>query len=404
MHRLGLAATLVAATAFGAACADTPHEHAQPAAPEISAPIAHARAEHARALRPAAVNTPWVMGYYTGYESAQYPVDRIEWSGLTHLAVAFYLPDSGGNLDESIFLDATSGPALAHALVDAAHGAGKRAIASIGGAGSHDAFLSSAQDQNRGNFIASLKRVVETYGYDGIDFDWEPFSVGDGPALVALLRDVRNALPGITLTMPVGPQNANLAEDLSHFRALAKLLDRVNIMSYGLAGTYEGWKSWHSSPLHWNGDPSTPAGIDQSASAYLAAGVPAGKLGIGSGFYGQCYSGPVRGPMQDLGGASIVADDGRMSFAHILDTYDFPGAKQWDDGAKVPFFAFASPQGPEGCSYISYEDERAIAEKGAYVKGQGLGGMIVWTIAQGYRPNAAEKNPLLVAARQALLQ
>jgi hypothetical protein len=62
-------------------------------------------------------------------------VAEIDWSGLTHLAVAFYLPDTQGNIDESLSRG-SAGPTLGHSLVTAAHAAGKKIIASLGGSNS----------------------------------------------------------------------------------------------------------------------------------------------------------------------------------------------------------------------------------------------------------------------------
>jgi chitinase len=48
---------------------------------------------------------------------------------------------------------------------------------------------------------------------------------------------------------------------------------------------------------------------------------------------------------------------------------------------------------------VTYEDPQSLADKGAYIKAQGLGGTIVWTINQGYVSSAqpGQKNPLLAA-------
>jgi chitinase len=40
-----------------------------------------------------------------------------------------------------------------------------------------------------------------------------------------------------------------LGADLSGFAAIAAVYDQLNIMSYGMAGAWSGWKSWHSSAL-----------------------------------------------------------------------------------------------------------------------------------------------------------
>jgi len=138
---------------------------------------------------------------------------------------------------------------------------------------------------------------------------------------------------------------------------------------------------------------------------YLAANVPAAKLGIGIGFYGLCYSSPVTGPDQALNGATLIASDGTMSYANIMANYYSSGARQWDALARVPYLSFASAHAPDGCTYISYDDEQSIAEKGAYVKANGLGGVIQWELNEGYLSSAAagQRNPLLKAIAASVL-
>jgi chitinase len=138
---------------------------------------------------------------------------------------------------------------------------------------------------------------------------------------------------------------------------------------------------------------------------YLAAGVPAAKLGIGIGFFGLCYSSPVTGPDQALNGSTIVASDGTMSYANIMTEYYSASARQWDSLARVPYLSFSTPHAPDGCTYISYDDEQSIAEKGAYMKANGLGGVIQWELNEGYLPLAAagQQNPLLTAIHDNVL-
>ncbi len=340
----------------------------------------------------------WVTGYYAGYERDLYPVADIDWDGLTDLAVAFILPRPDGSLDMSLYADEPEGLALADALLDAAHRHDRLVIASIGGAEMRSVWLSAASAPNRSRFVANLARLVTDEGYDGLDLDWEPLGEGDGTILLDLVRELRSALPDALLTMPIDPVNTNLPEDLSIYADLALELDRLNLMSYGLAGTFEGWSSWHSSALTGE-QPSTPTSVASSVRAYLAAGVPPARLGVGAGFYGLCYTSPVSGPGQDLRGATIVADDGVMSYAHIVRSYANGASPRWDDAAFVPYLSFADETGPEGCGYISYEDERSLRVKTAYVASEGLGGVIIWTINQGYVADATPgaRNPLLAA-------
>jgi chitinase len=139
---------------------------------------------------------------------------------------------------------------------------------------------------------------------------------------------------------------------------------------------------------------------------YVAASVPKRKLGIGIGFYGLCYSPPVTGPDQALNGSTLVAGDGAISYAAIMSNYYSAAARKWDSLARVPYLSFSSAHAPDGCGYISYDDEQSIAEKATYVKSNGLGGVIQWEINEGFLPNAAsgQQNPLLVAIGQQFLQ
>ncbi|MGH7298279.1 MAG: glycoside hydrolase family 18 protein [Polyangiaceae bacterium] len=348
----------------------------------------------------------WVMGYYASWHDTAnggpYGVDAIDWDGLTHVATAFYLPDGSGGWLNGSFDDAT-----AASLITTAHGKGKKVLASIGGAGSGQAFEQSMQNAAT-KFEASLQALIDQ-GYDGIDIDWEGGSQSasqDQTMQTTLVTALRSKNPGILITLTAGYENENLLDDLSWYGTIAAQLDRINLMTYGMAGAYQGWQSWHSSPLHWNKVGSTPTGIDASVAHYLAAGVPAAKLGIGIGFYGMCYTSPVTAPAQALGASQVVADDGTMSYPNILATYYAQSAYHYDSAAEAPYLTL-SGSNAEKCTYVSYEDPTSIAAKGAWLKAQGLGAVILWEIGEGYVPSGADvhaQNPLLEATKAAFLQ
>ena len=251
---------------------------------------------------------------------------------------------------------------------------------------------------------ANLIDLLDSVGYDGIDIDWEPLELSDEATAIELANQIRAARPDVLLTMPIGYVNPNLSTDLSGYPALAAAYDQLNIMSYGMAGAWSGWNSWHSGALYQTNS-ATPLSVDSSVALYVAAGVPVAQLGIGIGFYGLCYSEPVTGPDQPLDGATVLASDGTMSFANIMESYYDENAHHWDSLARVPYLSFASPQPPEGCTYISYEDEQSIEEKGDYLKSRGLGGVIQWQINEGYLSSepAGQRSPLLLAIHDHVL-
>lgn len=342
---------------------------------------------------------PWSMGYYASWKATQYPIDEIEWAGLTHVALAFYTPQPDGSLS------LTSGSAqLAVDLVEAAHRHGKKAMASLGGADSASAFRAATTSAVLPKFVESLVTLMSTVGFDGFDVDWEPLATTDELIAIDLANRLRAAVPDAILTIPVGCLNVNIDTDLANFSEIAAVYDQINLMSYGLSGAWPGWKSWHSSPL-FHEDTATPMSIDSSVELYLGAGVPKHKLGIGIGFYGLCYSPPVSAPGQALNGATLVTGDGAISYANIMSEYYADEARKWDPVARVPYLSFAAAQPPDGCGYISYDDERSVAEKAQYVKREGLGGVIAWEINEAYRADlpVGERNALLTAIGRELL-
>jgi chitinase len=342
----------------------------------------------------------WSMGYYASWQAKDYPVPEIEWSGLTHVAMAFYMPQQDGSLDLL-----GGNPEVATALIAAAHAHGVQAVASIGGADSQANFKGAMASGTVATFADNLVALLATAGYDGIDIDWEPMDKADEPSVIDLAHRIRQAAPTALLTIPVGAINVNIPPDLSGFAAIAAAYDQLNIMSYGQAGLWQGWKSWHSSALYHT-DAATPISIDSTVSRYLAANVPAAKLGIGIGFYGLCYTSPVTAPDQAWDSTTKLLGDGTMSYANIMTKYFRADARKWDDLAKVPYLSFTAAQPPDGCTYVSYDDEQSIAEKGAYVKAKGLGGVIQWELNEAYLPSApaGERNPLLKAIADTVLR
>ena len=355
---------------------------------------------------PAPTSQAWSMGYYAGYDVTRLAVNDIAWAGLTHVAAAFYFPKADGSIDESFYQGSVAaGRKLGQDLVAAAHANGRKAVASLGGAASQASFKTSVAGTTRDTFVQAIVRLAADYGYDGIDFDWEPLPATDEPLLLDLATRVRAANPALLLTVPVGWVNANVKTSLTGYGALAKVVDQINIMTYGAAGAWSGWKSWHSSALYQT-DSATPSSVDSSVRAYLAAGVPKEKLGFGIGFYGLCYTFPITGPLQTLSAtATLGSGDGAMAFATIRQTYTTPAARRWDAVARVPYLSFAAETGPKGCGYISYDDEQSIAEKAAYLKAQGLGGVIIWEINEGHLSSEPEgqRDPLMDALAKLVL-
>jgi chitinase len=342
----------------------------------------------------------WVQGYYVGYERDLDPIEDVDFGALTHLMVGRVRPLPDGTVTTDFDIDDVNGPIWAQAAVDGAHAAGRKAILMVGGAGEIDGWRAAAS-QHRDALVANLLAVLDEFGFDGIDLDWEPLEDTDQTDFAALASELRADRPSMLMTVPVGWINSNFQTSDPWYGTIAPLFDRINVMTYDMAGPWDGWQSWHNSALA--GDTgTTPSSVASSVAFYLASGIPAARLGVGSAFYGYCWQG-VTGPHQD--GGILSPGNETMSYATIVDGYYSPALRQWDATASVPYLSSAAPIGDAACNFVSYEDEESIAAKGAYARSQGLGGVIIWTIGQGHLADQppGQQDPLLEAIRAAFL-
>lgn len=322
--------------------------------------------------------TPWVAGYYVGWEQDTMPIESVDATAMTHLIAFSLAPLPGGQIDDPYALDHA-------AIVGRAHGAGTSAILSIG------VDFSGLSGGDLDTLAAGLAAFAVDHGYDGVDVDWEPID----DAFVAFVPKLRAALPaGKTILVPIGGLS-----DTAQFTRVAQVigdLDQVNLETYDMSGPYPGWVSWHSSPLFDGGHtfPSTGGALpstDAAVKAALAAGIPKAKLGIGVGFVGERWH-ETTAALEPADGVPVDFD---VYYRDIVATDLVTGTPSFDDEAKVPFVSDANAK-----TWLTYEDEDSIAAKAAYVKTNDLGGTILWQIAAG-RTNGAD--PLLVAVKQSFL-
>lgn len=351
---------------------------------------------HRASAAHAATSKHWVMGYYPIYQRSMMPVGEIQWTGMTHLAVGRVVPRDDGSLDTTYDYDQTNGPKLAKQLATAAKNHHVVPILMVGGSGAYSQWQNAA-GRHLNTLVTNLLSTMRKGRFAGLELDWEPIAAADQPVIMKLVNALRSASPGIVLTVPVGWNGSGSGPADAFYGQLAQKVSQINIMTYGMAGAYPGWKTWHSSALR-GAHSDTPADVASNVASYRAAGVPAGKLGFGIGFYGTCWAGGVTGPNQKIGNSFIKSSDNVMTYTTIMAKYYKASSYHYDGTAEAPYLGFSKPTGPEGCTFISYENVKSIQAKGAYARAHNLGGVIVWTINQAH---ANHKDALLLATRKA---
>jgi chitinase len=179
-----------------------------------------------------------------------------------------------------------------------------------------------------------------------------------------------------------------------------------------------GWVVWYMDPLTGHGG-DHPADVAASMASWAALGIPKSKLGAGIGFYGRAVGPPVTAALQSYGNAKVFEDDSQLSYGNIARYFVGQGgaAYQWDATAQTGFLYWPAPfhpnwtdqypgdQGPT-TQFLTYEDSATVTAKGKWMRANGYGGVIIWTINEGVQyPYGADgyANPLLHDTKLAFL-
>ena len=227
---------------------------------------------------------------------------------------------------------------------------------SVGGWGSGRFSEMAATDVRRKSFADSCVAVVEEYGLDGIDIDWEyPTSSAAGISsspedtdnFTLLMRDLRAALGPDRLLTLATVCSARYID----FPAILPYVDFVNVMSYDM-----GRPPRHNAPLYRSRGITGRFTADEAVKAHLAAGVPADKLVMGMPFYGH----------------------GKEGYNDYVDYKDLMPPLEghhevWDDDARVPYYATE-----DGRLVLGFDNVRSIGEKCKYILDNGLLGGMYW--------------------------
>src|SRR5262249_28874816 len=302
------------------------------------------------------------------------------------------------------------------ALVAKAHAAGVKALAMIGGTGDGPGWALSTTSSVRATFINNILDKCVAKDYDGVDIDWEDSlsTTTQQGQLISFLGELRAAAAArpryqapnapFLITFPGYWVNVNTDLPVPSWKVtVASKVDQYNLMTYGTKTDCCGWDTWLWAALDGEA-PTHPTSIVASIQAYVDAGVPRSKLGMGLGLYGSGYGPPVTGLRQTISGA-WGHDDNVNTWADFYLKGMFSGAAHhFDAEGQAGYYTYTPARSYRGntVSLLTTEDGQSIAAKGAWARAGNCAGTIVWTINYGY-VSTLGRNPPMEAVKQAFL-
>jgi len=237
----------------------------------------------------------------------------------------------------------------------------------------------------RKDFSESLLKLNSYFHSDGIDLDWEYpaiegypghlFTPQDKDNFTALLQQLRQTMgPTYELSFAAGGFQKFLDQSVD-WKAVMKIVDRVNVMSYDLVHGYST-VTGHHTPLYSN--PEQKESTDNAVQYLIKIGVPRNKIVVGAAFYARVWENviPDKNGLYQAGKFKMAID--YKDFASGLKGYQL----FWDNTSQAPYAYNATEK-----RFATFDDTQSVKLKTKYVIDQKLNGIMFWELSLDSRDN-----------------
>ncbi|KAF8998382.1 glycosyl hydrolases family 18-domain-containing protein [Cyathus striatus] len=253
-----------------------------------------------------------------------------------------------------------------------------KVLLSIGGwtysQSGHFNFVTSASA--RTTFVSNAVQLIEDYGFDGIDFDFEsPTSSDQGQGFADLITALRTAFDQLQakkgdstsylITAAVAASAANYANlKVSQMNAG---LSYLNLMAYDYAGS---WLTYADNQANLYGGVRTGLSTDSAVQYYLSSGATASKINLGMPLYGRAFEN-TNGIGQAFNGVGPGSIDPGVYSYNVL---PLAGAQVFENTTDVTSYSYDSSKK----ELVSYDTPNIVKLKSQYINTKGLGGSMFW--------------------------
>lgn len=178
------------------------------------------------------------IGYYSG-DLFEEPLEKLQTDKLTHIMYAFLIPEEDGSVlplaeEENV-----------RQLIEKAHNDSCEVFIAVGGWSYNNVPLQAAFEkaaktpETRKKLVESIISVVEDFGFDGVELDWEYPNAASAENYEALILELDKELEtrGKQLTAALnGAWSATEGPEVSKYVSDACLdaFDFINVMSYDM--------------------------------------------------------------------------------------------------------------------------------------------------------------------------
>lgn len=216
-----------------------------------------------------------------------------------------------------------------------------------------------SDETTRHRHIENILRLVRTYGYDGVDIDYEGLMKEDRDAYSSFLSDLGKALHKekkllsvavMAKTSEPGSWDSVIAMD---YKAIGKAADRVRIMAYDYH--YSGGEPGPIAPLSWV----------RNILDFATREIPPQKIWLGIGIYGIDW-GPGKDREMSYNDATTLA-----ARYEIQPQWDPDWSETWFTYTEISTFAQRT---------VWFQESQSLQKRWEFCCKYNIGGISLWRI------------------------
>ncbi|KAM5540815.1 hypothetical protein V8D89_005459 [Ganoderma adspersum] len=257
-----------------------------------------------------------------------------------------------------------------------------KTVLSVGGgsrsAKGHFNFVTSAS--KRATFVKSAVQMVEDYGFDGIDIDYEfPSSNALGTGLASLIAELRTAFndlqkkKGDSTPYLVTAATSALPSQYKYydFKKMDAALNFWNLMTYDYTGS---WTDIADNQANLYGGSRTGVSTDKAIKEYISRGATTSKISLGMPLYGRVF--------QKTSGLG-KSYSGTANAEGTYSNRDLPkaGATLHEDTTDVASYTYDASKR----EFVSFDTPKIAKIKAQYAQSKGLAGAFFWDLSTDKR-------------------
>ncbi len=235
--------------------------------------------------------------------------------------------------------------------------------------------------------VKEMLFIIETYGYDGLDIDYEFPQGGNNPKryYVEFMKRMREGMDTLSektgkeyilsMAVPAG----SWAFSLFNMTELAKYVSYFNIMSYDLhvGSTTKNITHHHTNPCADSNPLFAGASVEEDIALYREMGIPDDKIVAGIGMYARRWTNVsnANNGLYQSGTLDETSNEAYLHYSIIKSGYENKQGyvKYWDDVAKAPYLYNA-----EKGVFLTYDDEQSAEIKCQLAVTEGIRGVMVF--------------------------